>query len=273
MIRRRSLGPTTVFAAAALLMMPAAAAEQYKYSVRERIQLTRDLTAEYATAKVTLPRSKKPLPVDTSGNIDTERWTDAHQEYGPAARMGNLVQITKIQFESKKIIFEINGGFKGGRKWYQRIQIGMGGRGGTMSPVPRGQIGAQPAGTVLALMFPEGVPELEASKIKQLLKPILDFEKHSASEQYIDTLPEPVQAAIKENRAIEGMDRDAVLLSLGKPGHKVRETKDGVELEDWIYGTPPGKITFVTFHGNKVVKVKETYAGLGGSVAPTLPAQ
>jgi hypothetical protein len=28
-------------------------------------------------------------------------------------------------------------------------------------------------------------------------------------------------------------------------------------------------VTFVTFTGDKVVKVKETYAGLGGSVAET----
>jgi len=42
-----------------------------------------------------------------------------------------------------------------------------------------------------------------------------------------------------------------------------RETADGVELEDWVYGLPPGRITFVTFKGDKVVTVKEEYAGLG----------
>jgi len=67
------------------------------------------------------------------------------------------------------------------------------------------------------------------------------------------------------------MDREQVLLALGRPRNKVRETLDGVETEDWIYGQPPGKITFVTFAGSKVVKVKETYAGLGGSVAEPLP--
>ena len=38
-------------------------------------------------------------------------------------------------------------------------------------------------------------------------------------------------------------------------------------MEDWVYGTPPGRITFVTFNGDKVIKVKESYAGLGGQVA------
>ena len=64
------------------------------------------------------------------------------------------------------------------------------------------------------------------------------------------------------------MDREQVILALGRPDNKVRETVDGVELEDWIYGKPPGRIVFVTFEGDKVVRVKESYAGLGGSVAP-----
>jgi hypothetical protein len=39
-----------------------------------------------------------------------------------------------------------------------------------------------------------------------------------------------------------------------------------MELEDWVYGAPPGKITFVTFNGDKVIKVKDAYAGLGTQV-------
>ena len=70
------------------------------------------------------------------------------------------------------------------------------------------------------------------------------------------------------------MDRDMVLLALGRPRHKERSvTKDGVESEDWIYGEPPGKITFVTFAGSKVVQIKEAYADIGGSTAPPLRAQ
>jgi len=37
------------------------------------------------------------------------------------------IQITKIEFKAKRIVFEINGGGKKGKKWYQRIQIGTGG--------------------------------------------------------------------------------------------------------------------------------------------------
>lgn len=272
MANRSTLGPP----AAILCLLAAVAlpglAKEYKYSIEERIVLLRDLTAEFASAKVTLPRSKKPLPFDAaSGERDMEKWSDAHQEYGPAARLGDMVQITRIKFERKRLVFEFNGGFKGGRKWYERIQVGGGmGGGGTMRPIGRSR-SAQPAGSSISLEFPEGVPELDAERIKELFQPILDFEQHSATEQYVETLPEPQQAAIKEKRAIEGMDIDAVLLAMGKPVRKVRETKDGVEYEDWIYGTPPGKVTLVTFRGSKVVRVKEAYGGLGGSVAPPLP--
>jgi hypothetical protein len=65
------------------------------------------------------------------------------------------------------------------------------------------------------------------------------------------------------------MNRDQVLLAIGRPLRKTRETKEGAEMEDWIYGEPPGRVTFVTFTGNKVVRVKETYAGLGGNIAET----
>jgi len=69
------------------------------------------------------------------------------------------------------------------------------------------------------------------------------------------------------------MTRDQVLVSVGRPYRKSRETKDGKEIEDWIYGEPPGRVTFVTFSGDKVIRVKETYAGLGGSVAETAPLE
>jgi hypothetical protein len=54
------------------------------------------------------------------------------------------------------------------------------------------------------------------------------------------------------------MNHDMVLAALGRPGHKVRERDpDGSETEDWIYGSPPARTTFVTFVGDKVVRVKE----------------
>lgn len=236
-----------------------------KLEPEDRLEIIRGLSAEYATVKTALPRSKKPLVFSSTGTWDKTKWAEIGRENGPAARVGDIVQVTKVDINGDNIEFEINGGFRTGPKWHERIQVGMGTR---TSPVGQG---SQPTtGTILALEFEGGVPALEVKEFKKLLAPILDFEKRSATENYLDSLPPPMQAAIKEKRAIEGMDKDQVMMALGRPRHKQRETKDGMELEDWIYGEPPGKITFVTFGSGKVVKVKDAYAGLGGSTAPPL---
>jgi len=118
------------------------------------------------------------------------------------------------------------------------------------------------------LLFNKPIPALKAADIKKMLVPVLDFEKETATENYVEKLPEPVQQAIKANKAMEGMTRDEVLLALGKPRRRERNvTKDGAEVEDWVYGDPPGKITFVTFTGSKVSAIKEAYADVGGSTA------
>ncbi|MEP6536487.1 MAG: hypothetical protein ABJF23_14265 [Bryobacteraceae bacterium] len=240
-----------------------------KLNFDQRVEIVRGLMAEFATVKTFLPRSKKPLPIESSGKYDKKKWDEVGREFGPAARVGDLVQITKVTIEDQKILFEINGGMRGKRKWYENVEVGMG---GSTSPI-RGQGTNAPGGTYIVLEFGKPVPGLQAAEIKKILAPILDFEKHSATEQAMDSLPPEVAKAVKENRAIEGMDRDQVIMALGKPRTKSRETKEGMELEDWIYGNPPGKLVFVTFNGNKVLKVKETYAGLGGQTAPPLPVQ
>ncbi len=250
--------PLALVAAASL---PVTRAESDKLTDEQRVELIRGLTAEYATAKVGLPRSKKTLEVDTKGAYDKPVWEAAQKEFGPAARVGDLVQVTRISIEDDKIVLQINGGFNSGKKkWYQRVEVGTGTR---TAPISQGGDSNAPAGTTIALLFPKKVPPVKAAEVKKMLAPVLDFEKRSATETLLESLPPEIAAAVKEKRAVEGMDRDQVLLALGRPVRKVRETKEGEETEDWIYGAPPGKIVFVTFKGNKAIKVKETYAGLG----------
>jgi hypothetical protein len=242
-----------------------------KLTEDDRIEILRGLMAEYATVKVTLPRSKDPLPFKTDGTWDKQKWSEAGQKFGPAARVGDLVQVTKIAIEGDKILLEINGGTKGKGHWYDHVQIGMGTQ---TRPVSTQQGTNAPGGTNLALLFHQPIPEVTSAEIKKMLAPVLDFEKQTATENYVEKLPEPIQKAIKENKAIEGMDRDMVVLAMGKPRHKERSvTQDGTETEDWIYGDPPGKITFVTFANNKVIRIKEAYADVGGSTAPSLPVK
>ncbi|MEO8661122.1 MAG: hypothetical protein ABI693_21815 [Bryobacteraceae bacterium] len=244
-----------------------------KLTDEERLEMVRNLTAEFATAKVMLPRSHKPLEFPSTGAYDKAQWMEAAKELGPAARVGDQVQVTKINIEDDRIVFEINGGLKTKKKWYEHVEVGGGGGGGGGTrPIGRTD-GALATGTYIALTFPKGVPAIEAAAIKKMLAPVLDFDKHSATENYVDNLPEPIREAIKNKKVIEGMDREQVLLAAGRPRDKLRETRDGVDFEDWIFGLPPGRITFVTFKGKSVVTVKETYAGLGGSTAPPLKPQ
>ena len=252
-----------------LLTLTLAANAKQKLSDQERIEILRGLSFEHATAKTALPRSRKALVVESEGaKTDKAAWAEAMQEFGPAARVGELVQITKVTIDDDKIVLEINNGMKSGKKWTDHVQVGVGG----MGPVGRAD-GVATAGTYVSVKFPEKLHDLDAAKVKAILKPILDFDKQSVTENYVDTLPEPVKIAIKEKRAIEGMDREQVIMALGRPKNKERRTDDGVDLEEWVYGQPPGKITFITFTGKTVTKVKDSYAGLGGSTAPNLPVQ
>ena len=239
-----------------------------KLTFEDRIELTRGLTAEYATVKVLLPRSKKPLDFDTAGTWDKKQWDAIAKQTGPAARTGDSVQITRLTIDEDKLILEINGGIKSGGHWYDHVQIGMG---TTTSPVSQGNSNAT-SGTYIAVLFHKPLEPIKAAEVKKMLLPILDFEKHSATELFVDTLTPEMKKAIQDKQVTEGMNREEVILAIGRPTHKSRETKDGVEFEDWVFGTPPGKITFVTFNGDKVIKVKEAYAGLGAEVAdPSTP--
>ena len=243
-----------------------------KLTEQDRIELVRGLVAEYATVKQLLPRAKRALPYESTGSFDKKAWQAASRQYGPAGRVGDTVTITKVWIEPDRLVLQINGGFNGGRKWYDSAQA-CGGMGGCGTPVALGKGDSNaPGGTTIEILFHKPLEPIKAAEVKKMLAPVLDFDKHTATEIYAEALPPEVQTAIKSKKVIAGMNRDEVLMAMGHPDHKSREEKDGVEVEDWVFGQPPGKITFVTFNGSKVIKVKEEYAGLGTEVAdPKVP--
>jgi hypothetical protein len=266
---------TCLFPSACVLLpvlWPAGALAQLKLTDDDKIDILRGVQSEYATVRVLLPRSKKPLPFQSDGVWNKEIWDQSMREFGPAARVGDLVQVTHLDIETNKIVLEINNGTKGKGNWRDHVQVGMGG--GNTVPINTQQNSNAPSGTSIVLLFGQPIPSLQADEIKKILAPVLDFDKQSAASNYFDNLPEPIQKAIKANKVIVGMDRDQVLLAIGKPRHKERNvSNEGAEIEDWIYGDPPGKITFVTFAGSKVTGIKEAYADIGGSTAPPLVAK
>ncbi len=274
MIRMRRATPWILPSACLLasLLWPQTAPAQLKLTEDDKVDILRGLLSEYATVKTLLPRSKKPLPFQSDGVWNKEIWDQSAREFGAAARVGDLVQVTHLSIENDKIVLEINNGLKGARgSWKDHVQVGVGNQ---TRPIGTQQNSNAPGGTSIVLLFGQPLPSMQADEIKKILSPVLDFQLQNAADNYFDKLPEPIKIAIKANKVIVGMDRDQVLLSIGKPRHKERNvSNDGAESEDWIYGEPPGKITFVTFGGSKVTGVKEAYADIGGSTAPPLVAK
>jgi len=253
----------TIAALSLLTLVPALGAADRLLTWQDRVEIDRGLLFEYAKMKVLLPHSKKPLEYNSDGTWDKNAWAEVAKQSGAVARSGDLIQLTKVTIETDRLVLDINGGFGGGKHWYSNAQVGGGPSANpTMSPISSSDTPAK-IGTTVIVLFHKPIEPIKAADVKKMLAPIFDFDKHSATEIYSETLPPTVQAAIKEKRALEGMTRDQVLMAMGRPAHKSRETNDGIELEDWVYGAPPGKITFVTFKGDKVTKVREEYAGLG----------
>lgn len=252
-----------VFLMAVAITSPLAA-DSKKLTEDQRIEILRGMMAEYAKIKVLLPQSKKALEITTEGTWDKAKWDAAQKEFGPAGRVGDSIQVTHVDVEKDRIVLQLNGGGRSERKWYDHISIGMG---SATSPISQGPATNAPSGTTIALTFGGPIGETNSAEIKKMLAPVLDFDKRSATVDPVESLPEPIKQAVKAKKAVEGMTRDEVLMSIGRPLRKSRESKEGQENEDWIYGEPPGRVTFVTFVGDKVTRVKETYAGLGGSIS------
>jgi hypothetical protein len=218
------------------------------------IDLIRGLSSEVAVAKVVLPRGKHGIVVDSHGKIDQSKAQQEVKDNGAAVNAGTPIKITKIDFKGDHLTFEINGGGRNGRHWYQHIEIGMG---TSTQPIGQQQNQSLSYGSYITLRFSGHVPSLTVDQAKQLLAPALDFERHSPTVLYSPAIPPKFKEAIKNHQVVVGMDHDAVLSAKGPPDRKVREDQpDGSEKEDWIYGLPP-HVLFITFDGDAVVKVTQ----------------
>ncbi|MGC1383769.1 MAG: hypothetical protein WA823_08325, partial [Candidatus Acidiferrales bacterium] len=175
---------------------------------------------------------------------------------GAVANVGDTVQVTGIKFRAKQIVVEINGGGKSKFHLRDHLQVGIG---GNSAPGTGPSATPEPTGGTIVLDYGKGVPDMSADDLMTDLRPFLDFTReHSGAVNWIDTLPPQFKDAIQNREAVLGMNHDMVLAALGRPEHKVRErTPSGDETEDWIYGSPPARTTFVTFAGDKVIKVEQ----------------
>ncbi len=234
----------------------------------KKLALVSALNAEMGSARVVLPRSKKPLPMDPYGEYDEDAWNKVLEKSGISARPGDRLQITKIEFLEKKVIFQFNHGAKGGRKWWHRIQVS----GGASSNNPgttlgQGQQVFAPFGTSVAIEFKEGVPLLEAEDFKAMLDPFVDWELRSASEQFLDSIDPVFKEAIEQGEPLVGMTREMLVLAMKNkfPDNKEKQvspTTGDVLSETWVYGGPHAREKlFIKMVKGVVVDVKKYHLG------------
>ncbi|HKC01472.1 MAG TPA: hypothetical protein VKD23_21995 [Terriglobales bacterium] len=178
--------------------------------------------------------------------------------WGPAAKPGDRARISDVVIKEDHIRFEINGGPIKKQKWYQHIQIS-----GANSSVPiaPSDSSANARGSFVDLYFDKYVPEMTGPELKQVLRPVFDFDSKSALDAYLETVSPQVKDAIKNHHVLVGMNHDMVIYAKGRPPKKVRERADEAEYEEWIYGVPPQDVDFVRFVGDEVVRVETMKVG------------
>ncbi|MFZ0211893.1 MAG: hypothetical protein WBE20_15305 [Candidatus Acidiferrales bacterium] len=229
--------------------------KQKNPQMQSRFAIIRYVDGEYARVVQPLPADKHGFRYKVDKPVDVKELHYAVMR-GTAANPGDHVQITNIQFRGKEIVISINGGTKSRFNWRQHVQVSAGPLPTSTTTYPGNS--SQAIGAELILDFGGPVPNLTPDELKHDLAPFLQFSsEHSSAVNWVETLPPKIQQAIKDHVALTGMNHDMVTAALGRPDQKVRERDErGNETEDWIYGHPPAKVVFVTFSGDKVIRVK-----------------
>ena len=233
-----------------------------RISKETREQIIHAFNAELVYIHTSFPMGKTGLKLK-NGNV-TPSGPELQQLmalWGPAAKPGDLARISDVVIKGDYIRFEINGGPIKKQKWYQHIEISGANAGGPIAP---SDSNANARGSFVDLYFDKYVPEITGPELKQLLRPVFDFDAKSALDAYLETVSPQVKEAIKNHHVLVGMNHDMVIYAKGRPPKKVREheggaqsgVQDEVEYEEWIYGAPPEDVDFVRFVGDEVVRIE-----------------
>lgn len=219
-----------------------------------RVDIIRTFNAELIYVRTAFPMGQGGLTLkDGSISPDSKQLQETISLWGQALKAGDQAMITAVYFRDDRIRFEINGGPIKRKKWYQHIVIS-----GADSEIPLddGNSTNNPHGTFLDVAFNHYIPQLTTNQLKDLLRPVFDFNSKSAEEAYLETIPPKAKDAIKKHHVLVGMNREMVIHAKGRPPRKTREKDGEDEYEEWIYGDPPDDVDFVRFLGEYVVRVE-----------------
>lgn len=219
-------------------------------------ELVRAMLMEQGFAHRTLPLGAPGLVLHANGRLTVDSETLKRRMYkdGACAGAGDRVMVTDISVLGDRIYVDVNGGPYLPHRFLRHLSVNG------MPLAGDGQVGEQPTGTRITLLFEGQTPRLSPPELKALLEPLLDFGLKNAEQAYADTLPELIKKAIDEHDVMVGMNRRMVLASLGQPESKLRERAtegtSGEVFEEWIYGRTPQSIRFIRFRGDRVVLTK-----------------
>ena len=220
-----------------------------------RYEILRTVIADQASARMALPFGADGVEINDSGQINKEKLDRDLRKNGQSIEPGKIVTVTDISFDDDKVEIELDGGGKNKKSVLDRIQIGVGGNAGTV-PVRDDKV-LQAKGSKVILRFSKKVPpDLTPDQLRQLLDPVLDFNKHNFMKTGIEALPPEFQEAVKEKEAKIGMDRSTVLMALGRPDKKFRDPSKPA-YEQWLYYLRGLRALFVDFEDNIVVRVRQ----------------
>jgi len=227
---------------------------------RTRLSLIRALTAEQGFAMRPFPRGHKGLTLEANGKLNPagEAYLDMATTNGLSAKPGDRLVITNVNIDRNRIVFDLNGGPDPRHRFLRHVQIGMGGPydDPTMDQPVAGDPNQVPAGARLTLEFHGHIPELTASEVESLLKPLISFNVETPVEAFTNTLPTPLKNAILNHEVWVGMTQDMVQFAKGDPDNKWREMEGQMPVVSWVYGKPPETVVFVRFNGNRVIRVE-----------------
>ena len=219
-----------------------------------KFELLRTVLADQAAARIDMPFGADGVDVSENGEINKDKLDKEMKKNGQSIATGKVVTITDMSFGDNKIELELDGGGKNKRNVLDHIQVGIGYGGGPVREDPA----KKAKGSKIVLHFAKKVPpDLKPEALKEMLRPVLDFNKQIAVQSPVDALPPEFREAVKSKEAKIGMDRDTVIMALGRPDKKVREKKDGADVEDWIYFQRGLRAKFITFENNVVIRIAE----------------
>ena len=254
--RRRGL----LILALVLMAVAIANGDDAKLSQAQRMAIIRSLLAERPFVHRAFPMGKSGIRIE--GDKITPSEAEMNQtigHYGAAAKPGERVRITAVRFEHHGISLDINGGPTRRKSWKDRINVGVSGGdpGDASSGYGSDEVYDYSEGSTVFLAIKDDVASLTAEQVKEMLAPVLDFKAMTVAEAYEKSLSPLLAKAVKEHHALVGMDRDMVIYALGRPVRRLRESQDGKEYEEWIYGNPPQDVEFIRFLADKVVRIEE----------------